>query len=50
MIEKYEIWNDKFKEFEGYLFYDTGNDKYAIRLLEDYSGKHPDILFKILGW
>lgn len=47
MIEKYEIWNDKFKEFEGYLFYDTGNDKYAIRLLEDYSGKHPDILFKI---
>lgn len=49
MIEKYEIWNEKFKELEGYLFYDTSTDSYSIKLLEDYTGKHPDIIFDILS-
>lgn len=48
MIRKFEIYNYKFKETEGYLFYNTETDEYSMKLLEDYTGKHPDIFFKIL--
>lgn len=48
MIEKYEIFNLKFSELEGYLFYDTDKDMYSMTLLDNYDGKHPDIWFKIM--
>ena len=48
MIRKFEIYNYKFKETEGYLFYNTETDEYSMKLLDDYTGKHPDIFFKIL--
>ena len=49
MIEKYEIYNEKFKELEGYLYYDPTTDKFSMTLLDNYEGKHPDITFDILS-
>ena len=49
MIRKFEIRNEKYNgELEAYLTYNTETDEYKMRLLEDYSGKHPDITFKEL--
>lgn len=49
MVEKYEIYNEKFKELEGYLFFDTETKKFSMRILEDYTGMHPDIWFQVLN-
>lgn len=49
MIEKYKIFNEKFKELEGYLFFDTETEKFSMTILEDYSNKHPDCFFRELN-
>ncbi len=48
MIEKYKIYNEKFKELEGYLYFNTETEQFSMTLLKDYTGKHPDIFFKVL--
>lgn len=48
MIEKYEIYNEKFKETEGYLYFNTETQQFSITVLEDYTGKHPDIFFDVM--
>ena len=48
MIEKYEIFNEKYKELEGWLFFDTESETFSMRILESYEGKHPDCFFKEL--
>ena len=50
MIRKFEIRNEKFNdELEAYLTYDTETDEYKMKLLDDYTGKHPDMTFRILN-
>lgn len=48
MIEKYRIFNEKYKELEGYLFFNTETQQFSMTMLEDYTGKHPDCFFKEL--
>lgn len=49
MIRKFEIWNDKFNKLEGYLSFNTETEEFSMRILEDYTGKHPDIFFKLMN-
>lgn len=49
MIEKYEIYNEKFKELEGYLYFDSDTEKFSMTILDDYSGKTPDVFFVVLN-
>jgi hypothetical protein len=49
MIEKYEIFNEKYKEIEGYLTFDTETEKYTMKILDNYENKHPDIFFSELN-
>lgn len=42
MIEKYKIYNEKFKELEGYLYFNTETQQFSMTILDDYSGKNPD--------
>lgn len=50
MIRKFEILNEKFNnELNGYLYYDTEKDKYKMKLLKSYKGKHPEIFFRVLN-
>ena len=46
MIRKFKIWNEKFKELEGYLTFDTETEKFGMTLLDDYTGKTPDIFLR----
>ena len=49
MIRIFEILNEKYdNELDGWIAYNTETKRFALRLLEDYTGKHPDIMFKIL--
>lgn len=48
MIEKYRIFNEKYKELEGYLFFNTETQQFSMTMLEDYTGKRPDCFFKEL--
>lgn len=45
MIREFEIYNEKFKEVQAYLYYDTETKKFNMQLLKDYTGLHPDIIF-----
>lgn len=49
MIRQFKIWNEKFKELEGYLFFDTETEQFSMRALDNYSGKHPDIFFRAMN-
>lgn len=49
MIEKYEIYNEKFKELEGYLYFDSDTEKFSMTILDNYSGKIPDVFFVVLN-
>lgn len=50
MKHKFEILNERYSnELMGYLFYDDTKDKYSMRMLKSYKGKHPTIFFKILN-
>jgi hypothetical protein len=48
MKYEYEIWNGKYNELEGYLYYNSETKQFSMRLLEDYTGKTPDCFFDIL--
>lgn len=49
MIRKFEILDEKHNdELSGYLSYDTEKDFYTMRILEDYTGKHPHVLFRLM--
>lgn len=45
----YKIVNEKYNELEGYLYYDVESKTFSMTLLEDYTGKHPDIFFSIMN-
>lgn len=47
MTRKFEIYNEKFKEVQAYLYLDTETETFSIELLDSYEGLHPDILFNI---
>lgn len=49
MIEKYKIYNEKFKELEGYLYFNTETQQFSMTILDDYSGKNPDCFFRELN-
>lgn len=49
MKREFEIYNYKFKEVQGYLYYDTDKDRYSMRLLPSYKGMHPDCTFMELN-
>lgn len=49
MIEKYKIYNEKFKELEGYLYFNTETQQFSMTILDDYSGKNPDWFFRELN-
>ena len=49
MIEKYKIYNEKFKELEGYLYFDTETQKFSMTILDNYNDKNPDCFFRELN-
>lgn len=49
MIEKYKIYNEKFKELEGYLYFNTETQQFSMTILDDYNGKNPDWFFRELN-
>ena len=49
MIRKFRIYNEYYKEDLGTLYYDTETEEFRIRMLDDYTGLHPDIFMYILG-
>lgn len=49
MIRKFEIINDRFKELQGYLYYNTDTKQFSLEGLPDYTGKTPDITFKVMN-
>lgn len=49
MIEKYKIYNEKFKELEGYLYFNTETQQFSMTILDDYNGKNPDCFFRELN-
>jgi len=48
MLHKFEIYNEKFKEVQAYLTYDSDIDKYHISIVKNKKIKHYDIFFDVL--
>lgn len=49
MIEKYKIFNERYKELEGYLYFNDETEQFSMTILENYDGKRPDCFFKELN-
>lgn len=49
MIRKWKIINGRYKEFLGYLYYNTETEEFKVEMLDDYTGLHPDSFMYELG-
>lgn len=48
MIRIFQILNEPYNdELEGWVAYNTETKRFAMRILEDFKGKHPDIRFML---
>lgn len=47
-LEKYELLDySNNNAFMGYVYYNPETDKFSITLADDYTGKYPDLYFRI---
>ena len=42
---EFEIYNEKYKEVQGYLYLDVESEDFYVRVLDSYEGMHPDATF-----
>ncbi len=49
MVRKFMVWNDKYKENLGTLYYDTETEEFRLEMLDSYEGLHPDAFMRVLG-
>lgn len=48
MLRRFKVYNKKYKEVQAYVQYNTKTKKFTMQILKDYTGMHPDCIFKEL--
>lgn len=49
MIRKFKVYNQKYNENLGTLYYNTETEEFKMRMLDSYEGLHPCIFMQELG-
>lgn len=49
MLRRFRIYNKKYREYLGILFYDTELSEFKVEMLDSYEGLHPCPFMDILG-